>query len=130
MDLQVVDPERNETLDKLDPSLSLEREDDNVSESGSDVSRDHWGSRCEFLLAIVGYTVGIGSIWRFPIKCANNGGGAFLIPFFFFTFFCGGPLYYIEVCIGQYSGMAAGAAFEFCPLFEGMCHFPKTMPSH
>lgn len=82
--------------------------------------RNTWGSRVEFLLAIIGYTVGIGSIWRFPILCAKNGGGAFLIPFFFFMLTCGGPLYYLEVCLGQFSGQSAGAAFEFCPLFKGL----------
>ena len=87
--------------------------------------RDTWGSRFEFLLAIIGFTVGIGSIWRFPILCARNGGGAFLIPFFFFLLTCGGPLYYIEVCLGQFSGKSAAAAFEFCPLFKGNAFFLK-----
>ncbi|XP_045214812.2 sodium- and chloride-dependent glycine transporter 1-like [Mercenaria mercenaria] len=82
--------------------------------------RGTWGSRFEFLLAIIGFTVGIGSIWRFPILCARNGGGAFLIPFFFFMITCGGPLYYLEVCLGQFSGQSAGAAFHFCPLLRGL----------
>ena len=77
----------------------------------------------EFLFAIIGYTVGVGSVWRFPIKCANNGGGAFLIPFFVFMVIGGGPLYYIEVCLGQYTGKSAGGAFEFCPLFKGWFTF-------
>ena len=88
--------------------------------------RDTWGSRIEFLLAIIGFTVGIGSVWRFPILCARNGGGAFLIPFFFFLLTCGGPLYYIEVCLGQFSGKSAAAAFEFCPLFKGTTFFKYT----
>ena len=81
--------------------------------------RDTWGSRTEYLLAIIGYTVGIINIWRFPHMCARNGGGAFLIPFLFFMVTCGGPLYYLEVCLGQFSGKNAGLAFEFCPLFKG-----------
>lgn len=83
------------------------------------VTRDRWSNRFEFLFAIIGYTVGIGSIWRFPILCAKNGGGAFLIPFFFFMITCGGPLYYLEVCLGQFCGKSAGDAFHFCPLFRG-----------
>ena len=93
--------------------------DKNKLNNSKEVKRDTWGNRVEFLLAIVGYTVGIGSVWRFPILCARNGGGAFLIPFFFFLLTCGGPLYYIEVCLGQFSGKSAAAAFEFCPLFKG-----------
>ncbi|KAL4240385.1 hypothetical protein ACF0H5_001175 [Mactra antiquata] len=82
--------------------------------------RGSWGNRAEFLLAIIGFTVGVGSIWRFPILCARNGGGAFIIPFLFFMITCGWPLYYIEVCLGQFTGQSPGAAFEFCPLFKGI----------
>lgn len=57
---------------------------------------------------------------------SRNGGGAFLIPFFFFLITSGGPLYYLEVCLGQFTGMGAGTAFEYCPLFKGKhlaeCH--------
>ena len=81
--------------------------------------RGQWGSKIEFFLAIMGYTVGIGSVWRFPITCSRNGGGAFLIPFFFFLITAGGPLYYMEVCLGQFTGKSAGLAFEFCPLLKG-----------
>lgn len=88
--------------------------------SNKEYKRDAWGSRAEFLLAIVGYTVGIGSIWRFPVMCAQNGAGAFLIPFFFFMATCGYPLYYMEVSLGQFTGQSAGLAFGFCPLLKGM----------
>ena len=81
--------------------------------------RGEWGNKIEFFLAIMGYTVGIGSVWRFPITCSRNGGGAFLIPFFFFLVTSGGPLYYLEVCLGQFTGKSAGLAFEFCPLIKG-----------
>lgn len=82
--------------------------------------RGEWGNKIEFFLAIMGYTVGIGSVWRFPITCSRNGGGAFLIPFFFFLVTSGGPLYYLEVCLGQFTGKSAGLAFEFCPLIKGV----------
>lgn len=51
---------------------------------------------------------------------SRNGGGAFLIPFFFFLITSGGPLYYLEVCLGQFTGRGAGHAFEFCPLLKGL----------
>lgn len=31
--------------------------------------RGVWANKLEFFLAIVGYTVGISSVWRFPIIC-------------------------------------------------------------
>ena len=105
------------------------KDSNSISSENSDVKcetdiiqkseRGQWGGRFEFLLAIIGYTVGVGSIWRFPIICAKNGGGAFLIPFVFFLVTCGGPLYYLEVCLGQFSGKSAVLAFELCPLFKG-----------
>ncbi|XP_052817533.1 sodium- and chloride-dependent glycine transporter 1-like isoform X2 [Mya arenaria] len=95
------------------------------SKNGEDIlnsnlkeARGNWGSRIEFLLALIGYTVGVGSIWRFPILCARNGGGAFLIPFFIFMATCGYPLYYLEVSLGQFYGNSAGLAFELCPLLK------------
>lgn len=108
-----------EPLNKENGRCEVEADAMNEKNESKSEERDRWGSRVEFLLALIGYTVGIGSIWRFPILCARNGGGAFLIPFFFFMATCGGPLYYIEVSLGQFCGKSAGAAFDFCPLFKG-----------
>lgn len=114
-------------LHAFEPVLPTHDDADNVkglldqTECKSEINQERgsWGSRLEFLFAIVGFTVGIGSIWRFPLLCARNGGGAFIILFFFFMITCGGPLYYIEVSLGQFTGQSAGSAFEFCPLFRG-----------
>ena len=100
--------------------FSFDKSDNDGDDDNKDfLERDHWTGKFEFLLAIIGYTVGVGSIWRFPIICAKNGGGAFLIPFLFFLITSGWPLYYLEVCLGQFTGKSAALAFDLCPLFKG-----------
>lgn len=37
--------------------------------------RQYWSNKLQFVLACVGYSVGLGSIWRFPYLCYKSGGG-------------------------------------------------------
>ncbi|XP_057316090.1 sodium- and chloride-dependent transporter XTRP3-like [Hydractinia symbiolongicarpus] len=66
-----------------------------------DESREGWGNKFEFILAIIGFAVGLGNVWRFPYLAQKNGGGAFIIPYVISLVFMGIPVFFLELAIGQ-----------------------------
>ena len=67
-------------------------------------NRDQWGSKIGLILAMAGNAVGLGNFWRFPYIAATNGGGAFMIPYFFALIVIGIPIMLVEWSIGRYGG--------------------------
>src|SRR6056297_543320 len=65
------------------------------------MKRETWGSRAGFILAAVGSAIGLGNIWRFPYMAYDNGGGAFLIPYFFAMLTAGIPIIILEFGLGH-----------------------------
>jgi len=73
-----------------------------------------------FLLACIGYAVGLGNIWRFPYNAYKSGGGAFLVPYFIMLLLCGIPLLFMELAVGQYTRRGPiGALDKLCPILKG-----------
>ncbi|MFC1692814.1 sodium-dependent transporter [Candidatus Latescibacterota bacterium] len=66
--------------------------------------REKWGSRIGVILAVAGSAVGLGNFLRFPVQAAENGGGAFLIPYFISLVLLGIPLMLTEWTLGRYGG--------------------------
>lgn len=109
----------------------------------------------QFVLACVGYSIGLGNVWRFPYLCYKSGGGknlkifsifffflkkkcfkmlcpippgVFLVPYFIILFVCGVPMLFMELAVGQYTGRGPiGAIGQLCPLFKGLSS-PLKLP--
>jgi len=63
--------------------------------------RAQWSTRSGFLFAAIGSAIGLGNIWRFSYMCYENGGGAFLVPYFLALITVGIPLLILEYGIGK-----------------------------
>jgi len=66
--------------------------------------REHWGTKLGIVFAVAGSAVGLGNFLRFPGQVCQNGGGAFLIPYFISFILLGVPLCWIEWTMGRYGG--------------------------
>lgn len=107
--------------------------------------RGSWSGRFDFLLSLLGYSVGLGNVWRFPYLCYNNGGGkpseymrmlkkkfrhkivsfrnagAFLIPFTVMLVIAGLPLMFMELSLAQYAGLGPAVLFKrLSPALQGL----------
>ncbi|HSH49930.1 MAG TPA: sodium-dependent transporter, partial [Halomonas sp.] len=67
------------------------------------ISREQWGSRFGYLMAVVGAMVGAGNIWRMPYVTGENGGGAFLIAYFTLLYLIAVPGLMGETSLGRYT---------------------------
>jgi len=75
-------------------------------------NREHWNSKLGFILAAIGSAVGIGNIWRFSSVVGQNGGGAYLIPYFLAVIIFGIPLMILELSIGRHFQTNVVSAFN------------------
>lgn len=66
--------------------------------------KENWNSRMGVILAVAGSAVGLGNFLRFPGTAVNNGGGAFMIPYFISLIVLGIPIAWCEWTIGRLGG--------------------------
>jgi NSS family neurotransmitter:Na+ symporter len=67
-------------------------------------STEQFATRMGVILAVAGSAVGLGNFLRFPGQAAQNGGGAFMIPYFVALLLLGIPLGWAEWTMGRYAG--------------------------
>ncbi|CAO1336167.1 unnamed protein product, partial [Diamesa hyperborea] len=85
--------------------------------------RETWNQKVEFLLAVIGFAVDLGNVWRFPYICYQNGGGAFLIPYVIMLLLGGLPLFYMELALGKLTQIFLIKRFMLsCKLILGQFH--------
>ncbi|XP_019117953.2 sodium-dependent neutral amino acid transporter B(0)AT2 isoform X1 [Larimichthys crocea] len=91
------DDKTEATESEIDRCLGEEGQQD----SSEPAARAGWNSKIEYFLAQVGFSVGLGNVWRFPYLCHQNGGGAFLLLYVLLMLVVGIPLFFLELAAGQ-----------------------------
>ncbi|XP_077909180.1 sodium-dependent neutral amino acid transporter B(0)AT2 isoform X2 [Ictidomys tridecemlineatus] len=79
----------DDAFKKSELIVDVQEEKDLEVEEGSEAEdeRPAWNSKLQYILAQVGFSVGLGNVWRFPYLCQKNGGGI--------------PLFFLELSVGQ-----------------------------
>ena len=67
-----------------------------------------WSSRLTFMFAMVGASIGLGNLWRFPYIAGENGGGAFIIVYLIIILLLCVPLIMAELAMGRRGGKKPG----------------------
>ncbi|CAC5383826.1 unnamed protein product [Mytilus coruscus] len=84
------------------------------------LKRGQWTNKMDYMLSVMGCSVGLGNLWRFPYLCMKNGGGAFLIPYIVCLVTFSLPIFFLEASVGQFLGKGCTNVFNVCPLLKGL----------
>ncbi|XP_074646743.1 sodium- and chloride-dependent betaine transporter-like [Tubulanus polymorphus] len=83
--------------------------------------RGVWSNQVEAFLALLAYSTDVSCFTRFPHMVYVNGGLlVFLIPYLFFMIVFAMPMLYLELVLGQISGLSAATIWKMCPMFKGI----------
>ncbi|XP_071091398.1 sodium- and chloride-dependent glycine transporter 2-like [Haliotis cracherodii] len=115
----------NKTMTEQETELCLselvgDEKVENSNQENVDLRKPQWSNKFQGIIAVLGYSVGLGNLWRFPYICQKNGGGAFLIPYVISTAVLAIPLFILEVSLGQFSAKGPIKIWAICPLMTGL----------
>ena len=65
------------------------------------MEREHLGSRLGFILLSAGCAIGLGNVYRFPMKAGQYGGGAFVLVYVLCLILLGLPVMVMEFSLGR-----------------------------
>lgn len=83
-----------------------------------------WAGQLEFISYCIATAVGLGNdMWRFPFVAYKNGGGAFLVPYLILLVIIGGPLFFLETFLGQFSSSNCVKMWDMVPALRGKYTF-------
>ena len=78
-----------------------------------------WSSRFGFIMAAVGFSVGLGNIWRFPYIAGENGGAAFVFVYLICVFFICVPIVMTEILVGRLGQAGTAGSLKAVAAREG-----------
>lgn len=82
-------------------------------------THEQWSSGFGFLMASIGFAVGLGNIWRFPYVTGENGGGVFIAVYLLCVFCIGAPILIGEILIGRRGRMSPFESMRNVAVAEG-----------
>lgn len=74
--------------------------------------REHWATKFGFVMAAIGSSIGLGTLWKFPYVTGKNGGGIFVLIYLGCTLFLGIPLLISELLLGRKAQLGPVGTFS------------------
>lgn len=104
-----------ETLPEPEPVMPVAENapaPEGMPDNTEEGDRSGFGTRLGFILAAIGSAVGFGSIARFPMNAANQGGAVFLVMYLLIMVLIGIPMMVAEFSLGRSAQKNTVGAFR------------------